>query len=356
MISEQRTALVQTQLAKFRIDALLVTDVTNLQYLTGLADLEGCLVITQTSVALITDRRFETVAQTVLPATVDVILTRDYWQAVVNFTQSAHIDVLGFEDSMPYAVWSWLDEMLLADFVGLTGVVEAVRRFKAPAEQAALRKSCAVAVAGYAALMAHVHVGMTERKVANWLDAWMRDHGATHASFETIVASGVRAAEPHGAATTKPLALGGLVTVDFGYYVDEYTSDMTRTFALGTPAPELVTIYKAVQTANEAVINAVKPGVTGPMLDQTGRELIENAGYGAAFNHGMGHGIGLSIHEMPVSYSAMSDYVAQTNEILTVEPGIYVPGLGGVRIEDDVLVTATGVEILTPAPKTLQIL
>ena len=182
----------------------------------------------------------------------------------------------------------------------------------------------------------------------------MKEHGASGASFPTIVASGKNAAKPHATASKKVIEDGDIVTVDFGYYFNGYTADMTRTFAVGSIDPELRDVYQIVNEAREAVIQAAHVGQQGDQLDFAGRQLIEIAGYGDEFNHGMGHGIGLSVHELPASYGPSAQNIKlRNNEVITVEPGIYIPEIGGVRIEDDILVTHGGVEVLTKAPTDL---
>lgn len=353
-----RIKRVQSVLEQLHIDAFLVTETFNLQYLLGVADLggDGCLLITATGCDLVTDARYETEMKMVLPDEIKRHITRDYYGEVVALTTAQNITVLGFEDTLPYSIWTILDEQLVADFVGLHAIVDQLREVKDADELTSLRHAITVSSQGYDELLPQIQVGMTEIELANRLDAWMRQHGSTGPSFPTIVASGYRSAEPHGSATNKKLAEGELVTVDYGFYFDGYTSDITRTFALGEPSAQLKEIYALTLAANQAVIAQVKPGVSGAELDAAGRDLISAGGYGPEFNHGMGHGIGLNIHEEPQVYGPRQPYTLQPNQVITVEPGIYVPNVGGVRIEDDVLVTETGVEVLTTSPKELQIL
>ncbi|MYV05194.1 M24 family metallopeptidase [Furfurilactobacillus milii] len=357
-MGQKRVAKVQGVLDQLHLDAFLVTDEFNLHYLTGFANVggDGCLLITGDQSFMITDARYETEMKAELDPQITLMITRDYYGTVVKLAADQNLSVIGFEDTLPYVIWSMLDEQLAADFVGLHAVVDHLREIKDADEIAKLRRAIRLSCEGYDALLPNVHVGMTEIEVANKLDAWMRAHGSTGPSFDTIVASGYRSAEPHGSATTKKLAKGELVTVDFGFYFDDYTSDITRTFALGQPDPELVDIYNLTKTANQAVIDVIKPGATGAQLDAAGRDLIKAAGYGAEFNHGMGHGIGLNIHEEPQVYGPRIPYAIQANQVITVEPGIYLPNLGGVRLEDDVLVTENGAEVLTTSSKDLKIL
>lgn len=196
---------------------------------------------------------------------------------------------------------------------------------------------------------------MTEIEIANQLDFYMRAQGASGISFETIVASGLRSAMPHGVASEKIIEKGDFVTLDFGCYYQGYVSDMTRTFAVGEPAPRLKEIYQIVLDAQLAVLAEAKPGLTGIQLDAVAREYIASHGYGEAFGHSTGHGIGLEIHEGPnVSFRADKQFVP--GNVITDEPGIYLPGIGGVRIEDDLLITAEGNRVLTHSTKELIIL
>ena len=239
--------------------------------------------------------------------------------------------------------------------VALPDVVDELRITKSVDEIDRLRASARLADAGFEYVTSIVRPGMREIDVSNLLDAFMRTHGASGPSFTTIVLGGARAALPHGTASKALLTAGQLVTLDFGYFLDGYTSDMTRTFALGTPDDKLVTAYQAVQAAQQAVIDQVQAGAATAQLDAVGRDLLTKAGYGDAFNHGMGHGIGLAIHEGPlISKNTTGTLVA--NSVITVEPGVYFPDLGGMRIEDDVLVTAEGHERLTTATRDLLIL
>ena len=187
------------------------------------------------------------------------------------------------------------------------------------------------------------------------LDFYMRSLGATSVSFDTIVASGIRSAMPHGVASTKVIEKGDLITLDFGCYYEGYVSDMTRTFALGDPGEKLKEIHQIVLEA-QLMVNAVaKAGMSGVELDAVARDYIASHGYGEAFGHSTGHGIGLEIHEGPnVSFKSPKLFVP--GNVITNEPGIYLPGIGGVRIEDDLLITTTGNRILTHSPKELIIL
>ncbi|WP_305775017.1 M24 family metallopeptidase [Lactiplantibacillus plantarum] len=351
-----RVERLQNKFDQLKIDAFLVSDGANLQYLTGMADMagDGYLLVLAQEAYLITDARY----QTAFAGHYDdqhLVITRDYLGAVCDIIAKTGTGVMGFEAEIPYTAYSYLDENLVSDLVALPDVVDELRITKSVDEIDRLRASARLADAGFEYVTSIVRPGMLEIDVSNLLDAFMRTHGASGPSFTTIVLGGARAALPHGTASKALLTAGQLVTLDFGYFLDGYTSDMTRTFALGTPDDKLVTAYQAVQAAQQAVIDQVQAGAATAQLDAVGRDLLTKAGYGDAFNHGMGHGIGLAIHEGPlISKNTTGTLVA--NSVITVEPGVYFPDLGGMRIEDDVLVTAEGHERLTTATRDLLIL
>jgi len=201
-------------------------------------------------------------------------------------------------------------------------------------------------------ILTYIQAGRTELEVSNELEFFMRKHGATSSSFDTIVASGYRSALPHGVASSKVIQSGELVTLDFGALLNGYVSDITRTVAVGPISPELQTIYDTVLKAQLAGVDGLRPGITGIEADALTRDIIKDAGYGEYFGHSTGHGIGLEVHEGP-GLSFRSETKLQPGMIVTVEPGIYVPQVGGCRIEDDVLITESGREILSSSPKEL---
>ncbi|GEL15370.1 aminopeptidase P family protein [Pediococcus cellicola] len=340
----QRIHTLQNKLNTLKIDALLIENRFNLLYLTGFDGLEGDgrLLVTTNNVTLITDARYEEDLHERLEKNIDLAITRDYMKIITSVVTNQHIHNLGFEDVIVYSDYFQLTKLPNVTLTATSQVIDKLRAEKGPEEIEATKKAIALSSQGFKYLLTQIHPGMTEIQVVNKLDIWMKDHGASGASFDTIVASGPRAAMPHGDATTKLLNKGEMVTIDFGYYVDGYTSDITRTIALGEPNSKLKQIYGIVKEAQQKVMDAIEPGILGTTLDKVGRDFITEQGYGKEFNHGIGHGIGLDIHEYPQSYGAMPNFKVDKDEILTVEPGIYVADLGGVRIEDDVLVTREG--------------
>ncbi len=233
---------------------------------------------------------------------------------------------------------------------GLKSVVEKLREIKDPAETELLRQAVAVADSAFEQVLGHMGPGVSEIEIAAHLEFSMRCHGADKASFDTIIASGYRGALPHGTASQRKVESGDLIVLDFGAYSAGYCSDMTRTVAVGRASQEQKKIYDIVLEAQMAVLEAVKPGKRCSEIDRVAREIIAAHGYGDNFGHGLGHGVGLEVHESP-ALTTRSQEILVPGMVITVEPGIYIDGWGGVRIEDMVLVTADGCEILTGSGK-----
>lgn len=358
-MKQSRIQRLRKQFANYYIDALLVTDEKNIFYLTGfpLMQGDGALLVTKERAVMVTDDRYATALHDFDSNEVVGVITRDYYGAVNKLCKGLNVDVMGFENTVPFETYDILNDLMTADIVPCAEMVEKMRAVKDADEITALKRSADLQTAGYQHLLKNVHAGMTERQVALELDYWMKQHGASKPSFDTIVASGENSAKPHATVSDRRLQDGDMVTVDFGYYVDGYTADMTRTFAIGEPSEQMRRVYQLINQARQQVIAAAKPGISGDRLDYPGRSLINQAGYEKEFQHGMGHGIGLGIHELPLSYGpGRDDVIIRENQVITVEPGIYVPGAGGVRIEDDILITPSGAQRLTTAPTELVVI
>lgn len=340
------------------IDAFLVTDPTNITYLTGfnLTGGDGALLVTGRDAIIITDARYQEALREFASDEVVATISADYWGSLNRICQGMEITVLGFEESIDYRTYDRLDDVMEAALVPFDRLVERQRRIKSAEEIARLEQAAALHDAGYAYLLSIVAPGKREDELALELDYWMKRHGASAAAFPMILASGPNSAKPHATVSQRRLVSGDLVTLDFGYLVNGYVADMTRTFAVGHLAPALVDLHRLVDAARQSVVDRLTVGMRGDVADAWGRKPIEDAGYGKYFNHGMGHGIGMAIHEFPASYGPKTRHLHfQTNEVVTVEPGIYLPGLGGIRIEDDVVITHAGARVLTMAPTVLQI-
>lgn len=340
-----RQERVAQTLAAHNVDALLVTEPSNIAYLTGFTGDAGVALLLAPDCYLITDDRFATALAT-HPVAATTVITRTYLKDALEICARHNVITLGFESTCDYATFDYLDENSDAAIVAQTGVIEAARSVKSPSEIKHLQAAAAVAKDAYAYLLAHLDVNQSEWANAAMLDYYLKTHGAGLASFPTILASGVRSALPHATASAAKIAQNTVTTLDFGSFVAGYTFDVTRTFGVGTVSAQLKEIYAVVAQAKQAVIDHVRAGVAASELDAIGRKVIEQAGYGQYFNHGMGHGIGLSIHEAPYIGKTSTDTLV-ANQVITVEPGIYLPDVGGVRLEDDILVTATGARNLT---------
>lgn len=352
-----RVEKLRTEMAKEHIDGFLVTNPYNLRYLANFTGSTGVAVITSNKAFFITDFRYTEQAAEEAKGFEIIQNHGPIFEEVAKICQQEEINALAFEESvMSFADYTNLETVVEESaLVPVSGMIETLREVKDESEIALIQKACEIADKGFAYIIEQIKPGMTEIEVANQLDFYMRSLGATSVSFDTIVASGVRSAMPHGVASHKVIEQGDMITLDFGCYYEGYVSDMTRTFAIGDPGDKLREIHQIVLDAQLKVNAVAKAGMSGIELDAVARDYIASHGYGEAFGHSTGHGIGLEIHEGPnVSFRAPKVFVP--GNIITNEPGIYLPGIGGVRIEDDLLITPEGNKVLTHSPKELIIL
>jgi Xaa-Pro aminopeptidase len=359
-----RLSRLQTSLAELpdACAGLLVTHLTNIRYLTGFTGSAGLLLVpTDGPVVLVTDGRYEEqapeeIAAAGAPALVHVGRSASAQRELLA-TAAGSLPTIGLEADHV----SWADQRRYAgswfprsELVPTDGMVEALRRTKDDGEVARIEAACAIADTALGEVAAVLEQGPTEVAFARVLDARMRDLGADDVSFETIVASGPNGSRPHHTPGDRVIEPGDLVVIDFGALVDGYHSDMTRTFAVGGPDaldPEQRRMLAVVAEAQAAGVAAVAPGVPTKVVDEACRAVIGAAGWADAFVHGTGHGVGLDIHEAP-AVGATADATLAPGHVVTVEPGVYLPGHGGVRIEDTVVVTTAGHRTLTLAPKS----
>ncbi|MGO2891854.1 M24 family metallopeptidase [Enterococcus devriesei] len=352
----KRIEKLRALMEKAIIDAYLVTSPANLRYLTNFTGTAGMALITLDQAFFITDFRYIEQASEQIQGMTIIQHQGDIVSEILKLMESESVNVLGFEDAvMTYADYSIFEEVIDAELAPASGLIEKLREQKDDGEIAIIEKACAIADEGFDHVLKMIRPGMTEIEVANQLDFYMRSLGASGTSFETIVASGARSALPHGVASEKMVEQGDLITLDFGCVYQGYVSDITRTFAIGDPGQQLKDIYQIVLEAQKKVLEVAQAGVTGSQLDAVARDFISEAGYGEAFGHSTGHGIGMEIHEGP-NISRSNDEPLMEGNVITDEPGIYLPGLGGVRIEDDLVILAEGNRILTQSPKELIIL
>lgn len=341
---------------KVNIDSLFITNPYNRRYLTGFTGTAGVVFISQKSAKLITDFRYIEQAGKQVQGFEIVEHKGTVIEEVAKQAQEMKSKKLGFEQEyLTFAAYKAYEKEVQTELVPISGIIENLRLIKTPAEIKILKEAADVADRAFTHILNFIRPGITELAVSNELEFFMRKEGATSSSFDTIVASGKRSALPHGVATDKVIETGDLVTLDYGAYYNGYVSDITRTVAVGQPSEELVKIYDIVLEAQLRGMAGIKPGMTGKEADALTRTFINEKGYGEYFGHSTGHGIGLEIHEGP-ALSIKSDLILQPGMAVTVEPGIYVPGVGGVRIEDDTMITLAGNEALTHSKKELIIL
>ena len=357
MIDHQvRLRRIRDALVAAQGDALLISDLPNTRYLTGFSGSNALVLITQRACTLLTDFRYESqVAQECGPG-IDVrIEPSSLWAGVWPWLaadptvrsviyDSGHLSQRDMERCREQGTrWTWR---------GGNGLVERLRASKEPAEVDAIRAAGRVATEALGALLPQVVPGLSELEVCGLLECELRRAGSEAHPFAAIVASGARSALPHARPSNKKLERGEFLLLDFGATVDGYVSDITRTFVLGPPSPEQEAHHALVARAQRVAIDGLRAGMTGKEGDALARGVIEAAGRGAEFGHSLGHGIGLEIHEDP-RLSRLSDQPLPEGAVVTVEPGVYSPGLGGVRIEDDVYLTAGGAALLTEFPREL---
>ncbi|GKV54200.1 peptidase M24 [Sporosarcina sp. NCCP-2222] len=351
-----KLAKLRDLLKEKELDALLVTNPYNRRYITGFTGTAGVAVISKEDAVFITDFRYTEQAAKQVSGFRIVKHEKTIIEEVAEQVKSMNIHTLGFEkDDVSFGMYELYKEKVNTDLRPVSGIIETLRMVKTPEEIEILKQAAKIADDAFAHICTFIKPGVTELEVSNELEMFMRKQGAESSSFSTIVASGVRGALPHGVASDKVIESGDLVTLDYGALYNGYISDITRTVAVGEPSAQLKEIYEVTRVAQQLALEQIKPGMTGIEADAVARDYIKSKGYGDAFGHSTGHGIGLEVHEGP-ALSFRSETVLVPNMAVTVEPGIYLPGIGGVRIEDDIIMTETGNERLTHSTKELIIL
>jgi Xaa-Pro aminopeptidase len=351
---KRRLAEVRRIMKANKLPALLVSQEQNRRYLSGFKGSAGMLLITQQHAILSTDFRYWAQAAQQAP---DFALyqakgsVQDYLPGLIEAAaspkrvgfESGTVTVAGFETmkaTLPTVRW-----------VKTNGLIEQVRWVKDADEIAQTRRAIELAENAFADVTAHIEPGMTEAQIAWELEVHMRTHGATGLAFDTIVASGPNAALPHYHAGERPIQEGEPITIDWGAELDGYRSDLTRTIVIGEPDAKFREVYDIVLKAQVNAINNIKANTTGKEADAFSRDIIAAAGYGEYFGHSLGHGVGLATHEGPRASWLAEEERLPAGTVITIEPGIYIPGWGGVRIEDMIVVNEHGVEVLSHLPK-----
>ena len=364
-----RHARVRSALEATRLEALIVTTPANIRYLANHIGSAGTLIVTPDDLQLLVDFRYKESVRTrqhspaACPGLRLIDVPDSYDEALVSATMASPARIIGIEAGhLTVARQEWLIRTWQSRSADITlrsteRFIERFRAVKDAAEVSVLREAARRLTSVAETAFDSIRVGLAEREVAAVIETALRRAGYERPSFDTIVGSGPNSALPHYRAGDRALHDGDLVVLDFGGVLDGYCSDLTRTVTVGNPSPEARRLHAAVLEAQSAAIDAVKPGVTTADVDGAARQVLVGHGLGEAFGHGTGHGLGLDVHEEPRVSKPRPDVPPERLEpgmVFTIEPGAYVPGFGGVRIEDDVLVTETGCEVLTSVPRELR--
>ncbi len=316
------------------LDALLVTDLSNVRYLTGFSGSSGVLLLEKRASLFFTDFRYQEQSEReVGDAAERVVFKTSATEAVLEYLARSSVTSLGLESTLAIGTYEAYQKSFKGKITTTRGIVEKVRQVKGVEEMKDLRKAFRISDRSFAKLLRYIKPGKREIEIAARLEYIMRTEGSDGPSFATIVASGERASCPHAHPTDRKIRAGEMVKIDFGAIWNGYHSDMTRTVFIGKADAKFREIYGIVLEAQKRAIAAIKPGVLGVDIDRVARDHIASKNYGDNFGHGLGHSLGLDIHELP-GFSTKCTDVIKTGMVITVEPGIYLPGWGGVRIED----------------------
>ena len=341
-------------LKKYEIDALIVSSTYNRRYVSGFTGSSGVVIVTDEGQYLVSDFRYNVQGREEAPDFEFVLQKGSLTSFVIEFLKEKGVKKLAFEAAYTnYNEYNTLNEHF--ELVPINNEFETFRMVKSNEEIEKIKVACKIVDEAYERILKFVKVGMTELEVKAELEYIMAQLGSEGPSFDTIVASGHRGALPHATPSEKVIEDGDLVTLDFGATYKGYVSDITRTFGVGNVSDELKKVYNIVLESQLKSLETIKAGFTGREADKVARDIIDQNGYGENFGHSLGHGIGLEVHEGP-GLAKTVDTVLEENMIITIEPGIYVEGLGGVRIEDDALVTKDGLQKLTHSSKELFII
>lgn len=351
---------IRKKLSEYQIDAMLVSCEANRFYASGFhsTGTDGVALITKDTAYYFTDSRYiEAANRQIADAVIEMTGSGQTYVTRINAAIARHgIQTIGFEETyMTVAAYEYYRKALHCTLVPAAGLLSVLRMVKNPSELKAMIAAQRIAEQALTEILNDLRPGVTEQEIAAKLQYLMLRAGASDMSFDPIVVSGSNGSMPHGVPSQRQMQAGEFVTMDFGCIYQGYCSDMTRTVALGHVTEEMDRVYHTVLQAQLAGIAAARGGVTGRAIDAAGRDVVAAAGYGDAFGHGFGHGLGVEIHELP-NASPSYDKPLPAGTVISAEPGIYLPGKFGVRIEDVILLTDTGCENLTRAPKELLVL
>lgn len=354
MNTERRVTELRKTIETEKLDGILISNVPNVTYVSGFTGDDSLALVTMDETCLITDFRYVEQAQQECPGWEVVRRKDDIWGAVKGVLAESGVKRLGFETA--HLTHRNAQKLAAAadgiELVPLEDRVEKLRMVKDPEEVRAIEAALACQEEALVEIKSWVKPGMTEKEVARELDYRMRCHGAERSAFETIVAAGERGSLPHAHATERVIGQGDALLIDWGARRFFYNSDLTRMLHFGSVTPEFEKVYGIVRQAQEAALSVIGPELTFSQVDGAARTVIRDAGYGEQFGHSLGHGVGLEVHESPVVKEGNEERL-QPGVVFTVEPGVYIPGWGGVRIEDVVLVSRDGGRMLSSCEKDL---
>ena len=355
----KKTDKLEKILNEMNIDGIFLTDLYNLRYFTGFTGTTGVAFVTKKGNFFFSDFRYKNqCSKQVVPMGFEFVeIKRGSIVAVGEYAKKLGINKVGFEDkNVSFSLYNTLKDIFNAELVPVGDRIILERMVKTPDEIEKIKKAVKISDTAFTEVLKIIKEGVSEKEVAGYLEYIQRKLGAENRSFDTIVASGHRSSLPHGVASNKKIEKDEFITMDYGAYYDGYVSDITRTVYYGSNISDRHRkVYNSVLEAQLLGVSTVKAGMMSDDVDTVVRDFLKERGYVEEFGHGLGHGIGLEIHELPY-LSGMSHIELKENMLVTVEPGLYFDGWGGVRIEDDVIVTKDGCEILNNSSKELIII
>lgn len=357
MMANSRVSRLRDAMKQKQLQAIWITGDINRQYLTGFTGSSGYVLITLDKSYMLTDFRYMTQAANQAAGFEIVEHGPSVAETLKELLSDQKISELGFEEEkVVFSTYrAYEQDLHPVKLIPVAGLVEGLRVYKDDQELALMKQAAELADQTFMHMLNVLRPGVTERDMALEIEIFMRKQGATSSSFDTIVASGERSALPHGVASDRVLQSDEFVKMDFGALLNGYCSDITRTVMIGQPTPKHREIYDIVLEAQLHTLQYLRPGMTGREADALARDIITRYGYGEQFGHSTGHGLGMEVHEAP-RLSKLSDDILRPGMVVTVEPGIYIPGFGGVRIEDDVVITDSGCRRLTESSKDFTVI